>query len=74
MNQNKPQLLSTKATLLSGILTWPEWSPKCHSIFLPHFQVGIYTFLLVHKRSSLRTRVKIPKFVLFEIFKMCIPN
>jgi len=73
-NQNKPQLLSVKATLLPGILTYPEWRPERHFIFLSHFRVGIYTFLLVHKRFSLRTRVKIPKFVLFEIFKRCVPN
>jgi alpha-tubulin suppressor-like RCC1 family protein len=73
-DQNKPQLLSIKATLLSGILIYPEWSPEYHSVFLPHFRVGIYTFLLVHKRLSLCTRIKIPKFVLFEIFKRCAKN
>jgi len=73
-DQNKPQLLSIKATLLSGIKIYPEWSPKRHFMFLPSLQKSIYTFLLVHKRSSLRTRVKIPKFVLFEIFKWCALN
>jgi alpha-tubulin suppressor-like RCC1 family protein len=67
--QNEPQLLLVQATLLSGILTYSEWSPEYHSVFSPHFQAGIYTFLLVHKHLSLHTGVKIPKFVLFEIFK-----
>jgi len=73
-NQNKPQLLSVKGTLLSGILIYSEWSPEHHSVFLPHFQKSIYTFLLAHKRLSLRTGLKIPKFVLFEIFKRCVQN
>ena len=68
-NQNSPVLVIQNAILLSGF-QWPnKWSPENHHKFGVTFRQNVYTFLLIHKRNQMNTGLKIPKFVLFEIFK-----
>ena len=46
-----------------------EWSPKNHSSFAISFKNRILSLCLVFKRIQKTKNIKIPKFVLFEIFK-----
>jgi Leucine-rich repeat (LRR) protein len=46
-----------------------KWSTKNHLICYPSFKDAIHTFLLCMKRIQWQTKLKIPKFVLFEIIK-----
>jgi len=52
--------------------TYLEWSCKNHNSFSKEFQQRIHTFLLFLKRNQMKTGLKIPKFVLFEIIKYVV--
>ena len=45
------------------------WSPESHRYFGENFKNRVKNFLLILKRNQKETRIKIPKFVLFEIIK-----
>ena len=68
-NQNKPITLMHNVAQLKGYIPNSAWSPECHHRFSTTFRNRIYYFLLIHKRNQNKTGLKIPKFVLFEIFK-----
>ena len=68
-NVNKPTLLMHDVKLLQGNKPIIKWSPENHGKFRKTFRNSILYFLLVHKRNQINTGLKIPKFVLFEIFK-----
>ena len=68
-SQNKPTKLIQNVALLSGYCANPKWSSENHRQFGTTFRNRIHCFLLVHKRNQNNTGLKIPKFVLFEIFK-----
>ena len=67
--QNKPIRLMQNVALLQGYITNSKWSSENHHQFSTTFRNRIYCFLLAHKRNQNSTGLKIPKFVLFEIFK-----
>ena len=68
-NQNKPIRLMQNVALLQGYIANSKWSSENHHQFSATFRNRIYYFLLVHKRNQNNTGLRIPKFVLFEIFK-----
>ena len=68
-NINSPTLLMSDVKQLQGTRPNIKWSPENHGKFSKQFKNGILYFLLVHKRNQINTGLKIPKFVLFEIFK-----
>ena len=68
-NQNKPIILMQYVAQLQGYCDNIKWSPEKHHKFSAFFRNSIYYFLLAHKRNQLKTGLRIPKFVLFEIFK-----
>jgi hypothetical protein len=47
-----------------------KWSPEIHSECSKSFKQTIQTFLLCMKCNQNKTKLKIPKFVLFEIIKV----
>ena len=49
-----------------------EWSPDYHKKFGEKFNQQIKTFLLIHNQFKKRTKLFIPKFVCYEIFKKLI--
>jgi len=49
-----------------------HWTPTSHKFFSVHFKKTIYSFLCCLKRIQCETKIKIPKFVLFEIIKFTI--
>ena len=49
-----------------------EWSPDYHKKFGEKFNQQIKTFLLIHNQFKKRTKLFIPKFVRYEIFKKLI--
>ena len=49
-----------------------NWTHQQHKYFSLEFQQRIHTFLLFLKRNQMKTGLKIPKFVLFEIIKYVI--
>ena len=66
---HEPTLLMNNVKKLQGNRPITKWSPENHSRFSQTFRNSILYFLLVHKRNQINTALKIPKFVLFEIFK-----
>jgi len=68
-NQNKPVTLMQNVAQLQGYYANDKWSSDNHCQFSATFRKRVYYFLLVHKRNQNNTGLKIPKFVLFEIFK-----
>ena len=68
-HQNKPITLMHNVAQLHGYIPNSAWSPECHHQFSTTFRNRIRCFLLMHKRNQNNTGLKIPKFVLFEIFK-----
>jgi len=68
-NINKPTLLMDNVKQLQGNGPNIKWSPQNHSKFSKKIKNSILYFLFVHKRNQNETGLKIPKFVLFEIFK-----
>ena len=56
-------------TQLQGYNMNVKWSSENHHQFGATFRNRIRCFLLVHKGNQNNTSLKIPKFVLFEIFK-----
>jgi hypothetical protein len=72
-NQNVPQLLMSNVSLISNATKKHErWDPQRHQFYGELFRQRILTFLLAHKRNQIRTSLRIPKFVLFEIIKECL--
>ena len=67
--QNKPIRLMQNVALLQGYIANSKWSSENHHQFSATFRNRIHCFLLIHKRNQNNTGLKIPKFVLFEIFK-----
>ena len=68
---NIPTLLMTNSTIKiygcdDEIM---EWSHIHHKFYSLDFKNRIYTFVLFLKRNQMKTGLKIPKFVLFEIIK-----
>lgn len=47
-----------------------DWSPQMHHLFSPTFKLSIFNFLLCDSRFKKSANLKLPKFVLFHIFKM----
>jgi len=68
-NQNKPVKLMQNVKQIEGYNVNIKWSSENHHQFSTAFRNRIHCFLLIHKRNQNSTRLKIPKFVLFEIFK-----
>jgi alpha-tubulin suppressor-like RCC1 family protein len=69
-DQNVPQLLMGNVSLIANtIKKHKRWDHKCHQFYGDLFRQRILTFLLAHKRNQIRTGLRIPKFVLFEIIK-----
>ena len=66
---NTPTLVMSNIKQLSGYFPINKWNSENHYRFSATFRNRIYYFLLVHKRNQINTGLKIPKFVLFEIFK-----
>jgi len=67
-NISRPSLVMTDVAQLQG--NRPQiWSPENHSNFSRQFKDRILYFLLVHKRKLQYTKLRIPKFVLYMIFK-----
>jgi hypothetical protein len=46
-----------------------KWSTKTHHNCSSFFKQAVHTFLLCMKRNQMQTKLKIPKFVVFEILK-----
>ena len=70
-----PKLLPIKATQLMNTVLVPlnKWKPSKHHLFSPTFRQRIVTFLLIHKLYHNRnTMIYLPKFVRFEIIKLCV--
>jgi alpha-tubulin suppressor-like RCC1 family protein len=71
-NQNVPQLLMSNVSLIANTIKKRErWDHQHHQFYGELFRQRILTFLLAHKRNQIRTGLRIPKFVLFEIIKEC---
>jgi hypothetical protein len=71
-NQNVPQLLMGNVSLIANtVKKCEQWDHQRHQFYGPLFRQRILTFLLAHKRNQIRTGLRIPKFVLFEIIKEC---
>ena len=68
-DQNKPVILMHHVAQLQGHYVNNMWSSERHRQFSATFRNRIHCFLLIHKRNQNNTSLKIPKFVLFEIFK-----
>ena len=68
-NQNKSVILMQNVKQIEGYNVNIKWSSENHHQFSTAFRNRIHCFLLIHKRNQNSTRLKIPKFVLFEIFK-----
>lgn len=66
---NTPTLLMKNVKKLQGNQPNIKWNPENHYRFSNKFKNSILYFLFVHKRNQINTGLKIPKFVLFEIFK-----
>jgi hypothetical protein len=72
-NKNVPQLLMGNVSLIANTIKKREqWDHQRHQFYGQLFRQRIMTFLLAHKRNQIRTGLRIPKFVLFEIIKECI--
>jgi hypothetical protein len=72
-NQNVPQLLMSNVSLIANTIKKCErWDHVHHQFYGELFRQRILTFLLAHKRNQIRTGLRIPKFVLFEIIKKCL--
>ena len=73
-NQNKPILLmkDDSISILIGGKSMMEWSHENHIHFPDSFKKRILLFVLFLKRNQIKTGLKIPKFVLFEIIKKTI--
>lgn len=69
---NTPQLLHIKATQLMNQLQHIIWSTKNHKYFSSDFQRSIEAFLFVLHDFRTKTKLFIPKFIRFEIFKYCV--
>jgi len=48
------------------------WTPQTNVKYPKSMQISIKTFLLINKRFQIQHKLKIPKFVLYEIFKCCL--
>ena len=68
-DQNKPVTLMQNVKQIEGYNVDIKWSSENHHQFSTTFRNRIHCFLLIHKRNQNSTGLKIPKFVLFEIFK-----
>ena len=68
-DQNKPVILMQNVKNVQGYNINIKWSAENHHQFSTTFRNRIHCFLLIHKRNQNSTGLKIPKFVLFEIFK-----
>ena len=67
--KNKPVTLMQNVKQIEGYNVDIKWSSENHHQFSTTFRNRIHCFLLIHKRNQNNTGLKIPKFVLFEIFK-----
>ena len=68
-NQNKSVILMQNVKKVQGYNININWSSENHHQLSATFRNRIHCFLLIHKRNQNNTGLKIPKFVLFEIFK-----
>ena len=68
-DQNKPVTLMQNVKQIEGYNVDIKWSSENHHQFSTTFRNRIHCFLLIYKRNQNSTGLKIPKFVLFEIFK-----
>ena len=68
---NKPTLLMTNKTINFHQIQQTSiiWNHNNHTFYPKEFKERIYTFTLYLKRNQVNTKLKIPKFVLFEIIK-----
>jgi len=68
---NKPTLLMTNKTIDFHKIQQTSiiWNHNNHAFYPKEFKERIYTFTLYLKRNQVNTKLKIPKFVLFEIIK-----
>ena len=57
---------------ISGNKLRRVWSPEKHHSFSPSFRLAVFTFLLCMNHFRESTGLKVPKFVLFEIFKITV--
>ena len=69
---NTPQLLPIKATQLMNQLQHITWTAKNHKYFSSNFQESIKAFLFVLCDFRTKTKLFVPKFIRFEIFKYCV--
>jgi hypothetical protein len=81
LNSNLSEILIGCLSLTNGDYIIPEeivyyletnkikWSLESHNLCFNSFKQAIHTFLLCMKRIQFKTKLKIPKFVLFEIIK-----
>ena len=70
-NSHQPTILMTNPSikvLMSGSRNI-VWTPERHIYFSESFQKCVLGFLLCLKKIQKTTKIKIPKFVLFEIVK-----
>ena len=68
-DQNKSVTLMKNVRQIQQCRINIKWSSENHHQFSATFRNRIHCFLLIHKRNQNSTGLKIPKFVLFEIFK-----
>jgi hypothetical protein len=54
---------------INGKSTYLEWTPNNHKLMMPHVKKSIYYLLLINVKYNKTINIKIPKFVLYEIFK-----
>jgi len=71
---DEPTLSMTNSTinLWEQIQTPILWHHRNHINYSKQFKQRIYTFLLFLKRNQVKTGLKIPKFLLFEIIKFVV--
>ena len=68
-NVFKPTLLMTNKTIKFYNSMPTQWTSENHKNCAPSFKQRIIAFVLFLKRNQMKTGLKIPKFVLFEIIK-----